>query len=240
MTPADHLAALRVEADAFHGAVGDLDVAVPACPAWQVGGLVRHLGSVHRMFARVADEAWMRRPPRLEEDDRPDAEDPAVQTWARTQTTRLLAALGGLDPSAPRWNFTDGPQVGAFISRRMLHETAVHRFDLEDAYGAPSPIPRAVARDGVDEFLEVQLGRSGEWPGDAARVRVEVDGEVLADVELTPGDRARVSRPGEHVDLVLRGGAEHLLLCLWGRRPLGDVASGSAELAGRLRAFART
>lgn len=242
MTPEEQLRALRIEAAAFHSAVGDLDAPVPACAPWRVRDLVRHLGSVHRMFRRVADEGWMQRPPRLEIDDRPSVEDDAVAGWARHETAALIAALERLDPSEPRWNFTDGPQVGAFIPRRMLHETTVHRWDLQAAYTRPDPIPRDVAIDGVREFLEVQLPRSGDWPGPHARVRVFAHDQYLTDLELSPGSRVFPRSESTHdarPDLLIRGDAERLLLAWWGRTSLLEVAEGAAELVRTVDSFAR-
>jgi hypothetical protein len=119
----DHLQGLRVEVERVRAAVGDLDAAVPACPDWRVLDLVLHLGTVHRRFRRVADEGWMQRPPEPDVDDRPAADDDRVVAWADQQADLLLDALERLDPEAPRWNFSLGPQLGAFIPRRMHHET---------------------------------------------------------------------------------------------------------------------
>ncbi len=256
MTPQDQRWALAGEAAAFHAAVGDLTTPVPACPDWRVGDLVRHLGSVHRLFRRVAEEGWTTRPGPVPDDPRPQAGDPAVAAWAREETRLLLDALEDLDPDAERWNFTPGPQVGAFIPRRMLHETAVHRHDLEEAYGRPSPIPPDVARDGVLEFLEVQLSRSGPWPDEPLRLDVEVDGDLVAHVILEPGEAARVT-PGGPVpvaapasavtgsaplaaDVVLAGTGHELVLALWGRRPLAPVATGDTARLAAFRGFVRT
>lgn len=243
MTPEEQLDALRTEAAAFHAAVGDLDTPVPACPSWRVRDLVSHVGSVHRMFRRVADEGWMRRPPRLEVDDRPPVEDDAVAAWSRHETRALLTALERLDPTSPRWNFTDGPQVGAFVIRRMLHETTVHRWDLQTAYALPAPLPRDVAIDGVHEFLEVQLPRSGDWPGPHSRVRIVVDVKRLTDVHLVPGEQARVFLASDGrwpFDARLVGAAGDVYLSLWGRSPIMSFWDGPENLAALLRKFTRT
>lgn len=238
-TPGQHLEALRGEAAAFHDGVADLDVAVPACAPWRVRDLVRHLGSVHRMFRRAIDEGWMTRPPPLPEDDRPAADDDEVVGWGRRQTQSLLAALSVLDPARPCWNFTDGPQVGAFVFRRMLHETAVHRHDLQEAYGDPEPIAAEIARDGVLEYLEVQLPRRGDWPHGAASILVVADGEPLATVELSPHAPATSRRASSctSADVVMRGTAEQLLLAWWGRAPFDALATGRPEAIGAVRDF---
>lgn len=242
MTPEEQLAALRTEAAAFHDSVHDLDLLVPACGPWRVRDLVRHLGSVHRMFRRVADEGLMTRPPVLVDDDRPEAGDAAVADWAGRETGALLVALERLDPASPRWNFTDGPQLGSFIFRRMLHETAVHRHDVQDAHGHAESIDAEIAADGVREFLDVQVPRSGEWAGRHAVVRVVVEKQTIAELELTPGARVAVRPPrptDTPADVVLGSTAPSLMLALWGRTPLQDVADGDPELTRDLRRFLR-
>jgi hypothetical protein len=77
--------------------------------------------------------------------------------WAEKQAELLFGALARLDHEAPRWNFSPGPQLGAFIPRRMHHETAIHRWDLAGAQGSPEPFADEVAADGVIEYLEVFL-----------------------------------------------------------------------------------
>lgn len=243
MTPEEQLDALRSEAAAFHAAVRDLDALVPACPSWRVRDLVYHLGSVHRMFRRVADEGWMQRPPRLEDDDRPPVEDDSVAAWARRETRALLAALERLEPTSPRWNFTDGPQVGAFVFRRMLHETTVHRHDVQVAYGHADVIAAEIAADGVREFLDVQVPWSGTWSGRHVRVSVVMAGEFLGELELSPAGPAvfhAQPRADTLADLRLCASAKHLLLALWGRGPLNQVAHGETELVAAFRAFLRT
>jgi uncharacterized protein (TIGR03083 family) len=245
----DHLPALRAEVQAFHASVGHLDAAVPGCPQWRVRDLVHHVGSVHRLFRRVAEEDWMQRPPPVGDDDRPSPDAQGITVWARSQGQRLVQALGELDPTEPRWNFTTGPQVAAFIPRRMLHETAVHRWDLQQTYGVADPIATAVARDGVEEYLEVQVGRSGPWPAAAATLRIAPVGADPVDVVLRPGQAAVLIQPRSsgdrgtlpEPDAVVAGPAEPLLLALWGRRSLlAMTTGGDRSLVSAFRRFART
>jgi hypothetical protein len=55
-------------------------------------------------------------------------------------------------------------------SRRMVHETALHRVDAELALGVEPRIHLAVAVDGVGEFLE-NLPRSGSLRGNGEQLR---------------------------------------------------------------------
>jgi uncharacterized protein (TIGR03083 family) len=236
----DHLHGLQQEIERFRRGIGDLDLRVPACPQWRVRDLVHHLGSVHRLFRRVAAEGWMERPPPPKPDDRPDVEDDRVVAWAARQSDLLVRALSDLDPEAPRWNFSPGPQVGAFIPRRMHLETLVHRWDLEGASGEPGPIDDEVAADGVREYLEVYLPRSGRWPGARAVLHTVVtDGptlELVLDRDTLPFLR---EIPEESADVVVSGAAAPLLLAWWGRTPLPALTdSGDASLVAEVRRFA--
>ncbi len=238
----DHVQLLRAEVQRFQGAIVDLDAPVPSCPDWRCRDLVHHLGSVHRTFRRVADEGWMQRPPRPEVDDRPAADDDAIVAWAALQADLLLTALNRLDPEAPRWNFSPGPQIGAFIPRRMLHETTMHRWDLEGASGPHSPVADDVALDGIAEYLDVFLARSGTWTGDAMVLHTSIDGGPDHESVLTPGERSTFHAvPRFDPDVVVGGGPEPLLLAWWGRRRLLDhLRRGEAALIDEVRRFAYT
>lgn len=238
----DHLQGLRVEVERVRAAVDDLDAPVPACPDWRVRDLVHHLGSVHRRFRRVADEGWMQRPPEPDVDDRPAADDDRVVAWAQKQADLLLGALTRLDPQAPRWNFSPGPQLGAFIPRRMHHETAMHRWDLQGAQGFPGTFDDEVASDGVREYLEVFLPRSGRWTGAPAVVHtLVVDGPSL-ELELSTGAWPVVrDDPQRDPDAVVAGTPDRLLLAWWDREPLSALRrAGNPSVIDKVRQFAHT
>jgi len=186
----------------------------------------------------------MQRPPLLDPDDRPAPSEDRITTWAEREAERLLDALASLDPAAPRWNFTTGPQVGAFIPRRMLHETTIHRWDLEDASGAPGPIRDDVAIDGVREYLEVLLLRSGNWHGRPAVVRTNLRGGPRLDLLLRPGEQASVQVDGDRTappGATLEAAPVEMLLAWWGRRPLTTLlTAGDDELITEVRRYAGT
>jgi uncharacterized protein (TIGR03083 family) len=238
----DHLLHLRDEVARFQTAIEDLDVSVPSCPGWRIRHLVHHLGTVHRTFGRVAAEGWMRRPPAPDPDDRPDVHDDRVVDWAADQAAALLDALAELDPEAPRWNFSPGPQVGAFIPRRMLHETTIHRWDAEGAVGARSPIDPVVAADGIVEYLEVFLPRSGAWAGRPTVLHTVVDGGPTLELLLEPGATAVLGdAPLRVPDIVVGGSPEAVLLAWWDRAPLEALrTAGDADALADVRNFAYT
>lgn len=238
----DHLQGLRVEVARVRAAIGDLDAQVPTCPDWRVRDLLDHLGTVHRRFRRVVDEGWMRRPPEPDPDDRPPASDDQIVAWADEQADLLVEALAGLDPEAPRWNFSRGPQVGAFIPRRMHHETAMHRWDLEGAQAIRGTFDDEAALDGVREYLEVFLPRSGRWTGASAIVHtVVIDGPSL-ELVLCPDGWPIVRDDAEQEpDAVVAGTPEQLLLAWWGRAPLSDLRRiGAPAVIDEVRRFTYT
>lgn len=234
----DHLTALREQITLVERAIGPLDMPVPACPGWSAGDLIGHLGSVYRMFRRVADDGLMARPPRGPDPGKPATDDPAMVAWFGDQAARLLAALEVLDPVAPRWNFGPGAQVGAFIPRRMHHETLVHRWDLEAAHGEPGPIRLPAAADGVREYLEVTLPRFGVWPHPPERIRFIARPADPVDLALEEGRIPRVAPATGPATASITANADKLLLAVWGRRPLTELAAERDRLVvERLRAF---
>ncbi|MEX2550839.1 MAG: maleylpyruvate isomerase family mycothiol-dependent enzyme [Nitriliruptoraceae bacterium] len=238
----DHVQGLREEIDRIRAVVDDLDAPVPSCPDWRVRDLLHHLGSVYRTFRRVAEEGWMERPPAPASEDRPQADDDGIVAWTDQQAELLVRALERLDPSAPRWNFSPGPQVGAFIPRRMHHESVLHRRDLEGASGRTGRIDEPVAIDGVLEYLQVYLPRSGRWEGEAGVFHTDVTDGPTFELELAR-DRLPVvhATPGQQPDAVVAGDAESLLLAWWDRTPLTSVLQdGDPDWVQEVRRFART
>ena len=106
----------------------------------------------------------------------------------------------------------------------MPQETAVHRWDAQDAAGDPEPIDAELAVDGVDEWLEVfgaSQDRKPEGAGETIHLhRTDGEGEWL--VRVQP-DRIDVTRGHEKGDAALRGSSSDLLLVLWRRLPLDRV-----------------
>jgi uncharacterized protein (TIGR03083 family) len=209
---------------------GPLDAPVAACPGWDVRQLVGHMGFIHRWANEAATTAVR---PTVNEYPAPEgASDLAA--WLRDGAAVLAATLRTIDPDGPTWHPFTVERVGRLWPRRQAHEVLVHRWDAEQAIGAPSPLDPELASDGIDEYWEVMLPRRltrgdltlpttslhvhcldtpGEW---TARV---IDGQLTFTREHAKGDAA------------LRGRAEDLLLSLWGRpstQPLDIVGDASA------------
>ena len=111
-----------------------------------------------------------------------------------------------------------------FWTRRQAHEAAVHRWDAQNALGAPAPaaIDSKLAADGIDEWLSVfAVSRSRQTStriglGESYHFHcTDEHGEWVVRFE---GSDIDVKREHVKADVALRGGASDLLLFLWRRR----------------------
>lgn len=144
--------ALVVETDQLVAMIrkSDLSAPVPTCPPWSVADLLGHLGQIHRWASTMVSQLAHAR---LAGRDRlwpPPAELP---DWIDAGGAGLIAALRAVDPDAPMWAW-GADRYARFWSRRMLHETRLHRADVELALGQTPLIDPDVAMDGLDEFFD--------------------------------------------------------------------------------------
>jgi hypothetical protein len=111
----------------------------------------------------------------------------------------------------------------------MAQETAVHRWDGQDAIGTDEPIASDIAVDGIEEFLFQFVGSNPATLADGAEtVRFEAtdtgDGWVVrvahGRLDVRPSGRASALAP---VEATASGPASDLLLLLWRRRRLDSV-----------------
>jgi uncharacterized protein (TIGR03083 family) len=232
MGPAELDAAIDREGRALLAAAkSGLDAPVPACPGWVVADVVGHMGRVHRSVAGILERGTSDAP--TEVIPAPPAGD-AVLVFYEEGLDRLLAALAATPPDTPVYTWAD-PPVAGFYHRRMAHELAIHRFDVESAHGEPGPFDPEQATDAISELYDVVLPFAvrrakaalpsgsmhlhrtdgpGEW-----LVRI-VDGELVATQEHAKGDVA------------VRGPASDLLVFVWNRgRPSSLEVFGDAEVA---------
>ena len=230
----EFLAALARDGEAFAEACGAAGMAapVPACPGWSVADLCWHLAEVLDFWATIVGEqrdTWEG----YEQPTRPaDAE---LTGFVRDRLAHTLAVLTAADPEQPNWTWAADHSAG-FVIRRMAHETAVHRWDADQAAGRDSSIDAGLASDGIDEFLI-------HFRGDAAEGSQPVSGSVhlhCTDVagEWTvrpqPDGSDEVTREHAKGDAAIRGAASDILLALWRRRPMSAVdVVGDAEVAAR-------
>jgi len=146
---ARYLDEIRIHGDGLLAAAGDMGAPVPSCPGWQVRNVVAHTAVVHRHKERIVRERLQMQP---EKATAPDDDD-AVVGWYAEGLDMLINTLAATDPSIRVYSWYPPDQSTGFWYRRMAHETAVHRTDVELAHGAPSPLPPDLAADGIDEVL---------------------------------------------------------------------------------------
>jgi uncharacterized protein (TIGR03083 family) len=195
-----------------------LDAPVPTCPDWAVRDLLLHLGSVHRWAGAFVGQALTE--PR--DIDYSTRDDDGLVEWFRDGVTALVDVLTAAPADLDCWQFMrTAPSGTMFWARRQAHETTIHSVDAEAAAGLPSPIPSALAADGVDELLCGFLPRS-------RRLRAEEERSVLVSATDTGDnwlvrygpDRPTATRvEAAEADSAIAGTAEELYLALWNRRP---------------------
>jgi uncharacterized protein (TIGR03083 family) len=213
----------RLGAAARHA---DLAAAIPSCPGWTVGDCVAHTAEVYQH--KVACMRLGRSPGDDYEQRPPDGVD--LLDWFDGSLALLLSELRARGPGAPAYTWWPPDQTVGFWYRRMAQETAVHRWDAQEATGEPEPIDAALAADGIDELIDVFV----DGPPDLATDGAPVLGLRAADtgaswtIAVTASGVLRVDGPA--TDTVTATAGE-LLLILWGRRRPDLVDGDGAALA---------
>ncbi|MEV7091954.1 maleylpyruvate isomerase family mycothiol-dependent enzyme [Amycolatopsis sp. NPDC051045] len=179
---------------------------VPNCPKWTVQDLVTHIAFVHAFAVGLA----LNRPAKPAPP--PDWED--VLGWWDGQRLALREALDRA-PEAPAFSPYPGfdVTVGDW-TRRMAHETAIHRLDAESALEdvPPTRFSPEFANDGIHEFLTYLTPRLGK----------------KADVRVTTPERTwTLGTPNAEID----GAADDVYRALWGRPHQASVRGDLAPLA---------
>jgi uncharacterized protein (TIGR03083 family) len=212
-----------------------LSAPVRSCPGWTVADLVWHTGEVHWFWTEVVANRWDE-PSAYVEPDRPA--DDELLAWYRRSVDRTLGVLRDTDPSTRVWTWAPRGGDAAWVMRRMAHETAVHRWDAEDAAATGWSIDPPIASDGVDEFLQHFTDAAADVAeplGGTVHLHcTDVDGEWLI-AQPDPSGPLVVSREHAKGDVAVRGPASDLLLLLWRRRSLdGLELFGDESVAHRL------
>jgi uncharacterized protein (TIGR03083 family) len=221
----EHCDALEVEIERFASTLEDASPSarVPSCPEWSVHDLASHLGVIHRWAQRLVAT----RSPEWVGGSSMDLErGPVDATWLRRGGDTLVTTLRSADPVAEMWAWGPDHHV-RWWSRRQLHETLVHRIDLELGVGTTSLVEPFLAVDAIDEFL-VNLESAGrfsprvrELRGDGGLLQFSAtDASASWTVELRPEGFALVDAAPP--DAQLRGRATELLCVLYRRLALED------------------
>ncbi len=204
---------------------------VQTCGDWDMRHLLRHVGEVHRWCAAIVRSGAQARQPHL---DGPDA-DISIEDlagWYREGLVGLCGVLGEAAPEAPAWTFsTAGHRNVGWWQRRMVVETAVHRWDAQQARSAGSaePTDADVAVEGIEEYVTDLLPRALQRASMALQGTLHLHatddvqrGEWLIDFGADP---PAVSAGHAKADTAIRGPSSDLLLWLWNR-----LAGGGARL----------
>jgi uncharacterized protein (TIGR03083 family) len=229
-----YLELLDVDGKLLSRAAADhLTADVPACPGWTVGDVVRHTAEVYEhkiaciQLGGARPDPW---PLRWAADL-----DPVM--WLVEAHGRLLDVLASTEPAAPSWTWWPPDQTAGFWVRRMAQETAVHRVDVQSAFGAVTSINAELAVDGIDEVLVMML--AGDWsdepqPGSSGTAIVATDEEAWQ-VVMAP-DQIMVGDVTGEPEVRVTGEPSNLLLWLWGRSPESAIqVAGDPAVARRLR-----
>ncbi len=243
MTTQDLLTGLdeqgRLLADAATGA--DLDVVVPSCPGWPLRDLVRHVGMVHRWATAVVEAAG----PVVDDVAFSAATayppDDELLDWFRSGHQVLVATLDALPADSHCWTFMSGsPMPQHFWARRQLHETTVHRMDVELAVSRSlTPVDPVIAVDGIDELLTAFIvRRSGRLRSDEpwTMAVLPTDADNAWTVRVTAEPTVTV-REALAADVTVSGTATDLYTFLWNRGTAGASVSGAH---GRIAAWQQT
>jgi uncharacterized protein (TIGR03083 family) len=222
----EHCDALETEvgrfADVLDAVAGE--TVVESCPGWCVVDVAEHLGTIHRW----ADQLVRRRAAeRLTFESLGLETVPVTSEWIRGGGRQLVDTLRHADPDEEMWAWGADHHV-RFWSRRQLHETLVHRMDVELAAGGNPEAEPVVAVDAIDEFL-VNLASASYFSPGVLKLRGEGERLGLRDLDtgarwtvaLLP-DRFDVDRVDDgdaaDVDAAIVGPSVALLLALYRRR----------------------
>jgi uncharacterized protein (TIGR03083 family) len=219
--------ALEVEVARFANVMFAMprDEEITTCPGWKVVDLAEHLGLIHRWAEELVR---LRSPERIPRERSVADRDAVTPEWIKEGGDRLVATLRQADPDDAMWAWGPDQHV-RFWSRRQLHETLVHRMDLELAAHVDPDVDASIAIDAIDEYLsnieplgahlpELSLLR-GEGEMLAFRVR---DSATLWSITL--GEQGfSVARADEKFDAEVVGSALDLLLVILRRREVDAV-----------------
>jgi uncharacterized protein (TIGR03083 family) len=202
---------------------------IPTCPGWTMRQLMRHVGRAHRRAAEIIrTKADVSLDPLSVSDGRPPDDPEGARAWLLAGPEVLLDAVaraGGPDVSVATF---DGPRPAQWWTRRLLHESTVHRADADLAVAKRYELAPELAADGIDEWLGRLVER--RWGGDApiepGKAVTVIPNDVDARWTMTGrGDYLELSRNSADSLMAVRtvGSATDLFLALMRRRNAEEV-----------------
>jgi len=219
----DHRHLLQVEAAALTQAASDPErygLEIPHIDGWTVQSVLGHTAWTLRWATQAIEAEPDAMPSRSAVPEPPTSDE--LLDWYTESVTDLLSTLDTVDPNKPCASFA-GPQKAKWWFRRLAHEVAMHRWDVESAFTSPNPIDAAQARNGVDEILEVYAPRRLQFPvldGQGEVIHLHAtdidDGEWM--ITLHP-ETITWKHGHQKGDVAARGPVSDLLLMMWSRIP---------------------
>jgi uncharacterized protein (TIGR03083 family) len=158
--------------------------------------------------------------------------------WIRDGGEALVSTLRRADPDTPMWAWGADQRV-RFWSRRQLHETIMHRCDLEIAVHVEPKIDASIAADTIDEFLANLASAAAFSPliatlrGTGESLLFGTTGTDRAWTAVLHPEAFEIKAGPSHAEASVIGPAAHLALLIYRRLALGEsdlVVSGDGEL----------
>ena len=248
LTAERYLELVRADADLMADAASrlDLDAEVPPCPGWTVRDALLHTAEVYQHKISCTRFGLFPDPWPPEGWPTPEAIADPVGALRRSEG-ELLTELSARDPRSHSATWWPPDQSVGFWCRRMAHETAVHRVDVQSAGTEITAVDTDLALDGIDELLEMML--AGDWSDVSAEEWGDVDPKAGAGqpIDLRAGERHwRVVLEPDRIEafglfgdpiedtpaaVTVTGKPSNLLLWAWGRLPETAVTVDGDEAA---------
>ncbi len=218
MEIAEHIAAVGREARLLADAakLGGLDADVPSCPDWDMRALLSHLSMIHLWAAGHVAELQPRSWGSLDELAAFWPDDAKLVDWYLETNANLIYTLESAPLEMKRRMIYEAPSAVAMWARRQAHETAIHRFDAENAAGIATEFNPTLASDGIDEMF------TGMAPGEKGFAETKTISVRAADTDdqwhvTVAQDEVTTLRADLPADLTLNGNASDLYLAVWNR-----------------------
>ena len=233
-----YLSAWRTDVERFIAATAADGLAreVPSCPDWTLRELVAHLARTFGTISRRANSAEAPPPGEFGQTVELDAGEDVLGEFEEA-VTKTATSFDGLRLDTPAWNPAPLAKTAEFWFRRLMCETAVHRWDAQMAGAATEPIDGMIAAAGIEEAFDalVPMGRRTDdssvsgvlqlFATDIDRqwfVRLREGRESLLDSDSIDVDNTTIQASAS-------GTASDLYLALWGRLPVDVLDLAGAE-----------
>ena len=208
-----------------------LTAVAPGCAPMTGYDVIRHLGGIYSGVA-----GWIvggRRP--LDWPTGPD-EPEALAAWMTGAGHGLIDVLLPRKAGAPAGTWCPYDRTNGFWFRRMAHETAVHRVDLQQALGREWEVDPGLAADGIAEAIELWLGVRLAAPpaGSGATVLLSTPER---DWRIRPLAKYIDFPQGGPADAVVEGSTAAVWAWVWGRSDdsVPVAVSGDPAAAAEVR-----